>query len=140
MDAGPSVATGVLALSIVLSANALASEFWPRFRGPNGSGVSESGRLPTEFGLKTNLAWKTAVPTGSSSPIVAATRVFLTGYEGDRLLVRCLDLNKSLRRPEGIGDFLHKVNEVQGLRIDRKNALVETRYIQQVRDQAIETR
>jgi outer membrane protein assembly factor BamB len=93
VDAGPSVATGVLALSIVLSVNALASEFWPRFRGPNGSGVSESGRLPTEFGLKTNLAWKTTVPTGSSSPIVAATRVFLTGYEGDRLLVRCLDLN-----------------------------------------------
>ena len=28
---------------------------WARFRGPNGSGVSESGALPTEFGPAKNV-------------------------------------------------------------------------------------
>ena len=38
-----------------------ASADWTRFRGPNGTGVSESA-VPTEFGLDKNLKWKLELP------------------------------------------------------------------------------
>ena len=46
---------------------------WERFRGPNGSGVLESGDVPAEFGPDRNLVWKTALPPGHSSPVVTMT-------------------------------------------------------------------
>ncbi|HLA11910.1 MAG TPA: PQQ-binding-like beta-propeller repeat protein [Pyrinomonadaceae bacterium] len=64
---------------------------WLRFRGPNGTGVAEGFTLPTEFGLKKNLMWKTAVPFARSSPVVTANRVFLTASEGDKLITLALD-------------------------------------------------
>src|SRR5437762_7833799 len=70
---------------------------WPRFRGPNGSGISDAQNLPTEFGPLTNLMWRTEAPAGISSPVVANGRVFLTGFEGARLLTWCLDLKSGQR-------------------------------------------
>src|SRR5438132_10308857 len=67
---------------------------WPRFRGPNGSGVSESRGLPVEFGPMKHLAWRTAIPAGHSSPVVWGNRVFLTGYEQSRCFVVCLNRKK----------------------------------------------
>jgi len=56
---------------------------WSRFRGPNGSGVSESKNLPEKWGDSENLAWKTELPGhGSSSPIVWQNRVYVTAYSG----------------------------------------------------------
>jgi outer membrane protein assembly factor BamB len=53
--------------------------------------VAEGSTLPTEFGLKKNLVWKTAVPFARSSPVVTANRVFLTASEGDKLITLALD-------------------------------------------------
>ncbi|MFQ5742730.1 MAG: PQQ-binding-like beta-propeller repeat protein [Acidobacteriota bacterium] len=64
---------------------------WSRFRGPNGSGVADAVGLPVEFGPEQNVIWKTALPPGHSSPILSASRIFLTAFEGDRLLTICLD-------------------------------------------------
>lgn len=64
---------------------------WPRFRGPNGSGVSDSDNLPAEVGPDRNVIWKTAVPEGYSSPVLTEDRIFLTAVEGDRLLTISLD-------------------------------------------------
>ena len=75
---------------LVWSSAVLAAD-WNRFRGPNGSGVSDARALPIVFGPKTNLLWKTDAPQGSSSPIVAGGRVWLAGCEENRLLLRCLD-------------------------------------------------
>jgi outer membrane protein assembly factor BamB len=79
-----------------LSAKA-SGEDWPRFRGPNGSGIAAARGLPIHFGPETNLAWRTAVPAGNSSPIVLADRVYLTGHEENRRLVCCLDLKNGRR-------------------------------------------
>lgn len=49
---------------------------WPRFRGPNGSGVATGGSLPVEFGPERHLVWKTPLPPGHSSPVVSSNRVF----------------------------------------------------------------
>jgi outer membrane protein assembly factor BamB len=57
---------------------------WPQFRGPNGSGVSEATRLPIHFGPGKNVVWKTALPPGHSSPVIADDRIFLTAAEGGK--------------------------------------------------------
>lgn len=84
----------ILSLLLTLSAISVpgAGPDWPRFRGPNGSGVATvTAPLPTEFGPARNVAWKAAVPFGRSSPIVAGGRVFLTATEGDSLLTLAFD-------------------------------------------------
>ncbi len=64
---------------------------WPQFRGPNGSGLCPScGQLPVAFGPQKNVLWKTAVPAGKSSPVLAGDLIFLTAAEGDDLITMCL--------------------------------------------------
>lgn len=64
---------------------------WMRFRGPNGSGVSASTGLPTEFGPEKNLAWKTELPYSSSSPVFAKNAIYLTASTETQLVVLCLE-------------------------------------------------
>ena len=63
---------------------------WPQFRGPNGSGALEATNLPVEFGPSKNVLWKTILPAGHSSPVLAGDRIFLTAAEGGKLLTICL--------------------------------------------------
>lgn len=76
-------------LAAALVACACAGD-WPRFRGPNGSGVAETSALPETFGPGRNVVWKTALPLGHSSPILAGDRVFLTAVERNKLYTFCL--------------------------------------------------
>ncbi len=57
---------------------------WLRFRGPNGSGISEdSAATPVKWSPKENVKWKTKLPgAGVSSPIVVGDRVLVTCYSG----------------------------------------------------------
>jgi len=64
---------------------------WPRFRGPNGSGVSEARGLPVEFGSESNVLWKVDVLPGVSSPILVNDRVVFTASEGNKRFIICLD-------------------------------------------------
>src|SRR5262245_24932616 len=66
-----------------------AAEHWPQFRGPNGSGVSESAKPPKEFAPDTNQLWKIAVPPGASSPCVWSDRIYLTAFEDGKLETLC---------------------------------------------------
>jgi outer membrane protein assembly factor BamB len=79
------------ALTAILYSHRLpAAVVWPQFRGPNCAGVSESGRPPTDFGLTTNLLWKTELPAGLSSPCVWRDRIFLTAFDQRRLETICI--------------------------------------------------
>jgi outer membrane protein assembly factor BamB len=64
---------------------------WPQFRGPEGTGISADRGLPVEVGPEKNAIWKTPLPPGHSSPILAGPRIFLTAYEGEKLFTICLD-------------------------------------------------
>ena len=64
---------------------------WNRFRGPGGSGVAEGAPAPLEFGPQEALVWRTPLPPGKSSPVVAGKSVFLTAHEGEKLLTIALD-------------------------------------------------
>ncbi len=68
-----------------------AAADWNRFRGPNGTGVDDSHALPSAFGPEQNVMWKTALPNGYSSPVLDKNRIFLTGFDADKLYTICID-------------------------------------------------
>jgi outer membrane protein assembly factor BamB len=75
----------VLGLAILANAAPVlqASADWPRFRGPNGTGVAVDAAPPSTWSGTENVRWKLALPgPGSSSPIVSRDRVFVTCYSG----------------------------------------------------------
>jgi outer membrane protein assembly factor BamB len=78
--------TSVLFLGIsllVAPAPSQAAAEWPRFRGPNGSGLAPDSTPPSMWSETQNLKWKLALPgPGSSSPIIAGERLFVTCYYG----------------------------------------------------------
>ncbi len=74
----------VLFAAVALSAEESAA--WPRFRGPDGSGIADGQKPPLEFGPEKNVKWKIPVPSGMSSPVVAGDKLVLTAFEGGKLL------------------------------------------------------
>ncbi len=75
---------------VLTAVHCIAAEaWWPQFRGPNCSGVSETAHPPATFGPGTNQLWKVAVPSGMSSPVVWDDRIFLTTFDGAKLEVQC---------------------------------------------------
>src|SRR6266702_3808565 len=74
--------TDMMRLVIAMFAATAFSADWMQFRGPNGSGVGDATRLPSEFGPEKKVVWKTAVPPGHSSPVIAGDLIFLTAAEG----------------------------------------------------------
>src|SRR5215470_4160673 len=81
----------LFAILIALPLTSTASDEWSQFRGPNGSGVSETKGLPTEFGPTKNVVWKTELPAGHSSPVLTDDRIFVTAHTKEKLFVICLD-------------------------------------------------
>ncbi|MCP3920848.1 MAG: PQQ-binding-like beta-propeller repeat protein [bacterium] len=65
---------------------------WGGFRGNNGAGLATGdAALPEKLDREANQIWRTELPKGYSSPVVAGGRVFLTGAEDKRLLTLCFD-------------------------------------------------
>jgi outer membrane protein assembly factor BamB len=57
---------------------------WPRFRGPNGTGVSADKDVPIQWSEKEGILWKTPIPGhGNSSPIVWGDRLFIQSAADD---------------------------------------------------------
>lgn len=75
--------------ALLFAAN-LQAENWLRFRGPNGAGIAQRETVEKPS-LKDNLLWKTALPPGHSSPIVAADKIYLTAVEDERLYTFALE-------------------------------------------------
>jgi outer membrane protein assembly factor BamB len=70
-----------LILALFCAGQAIASDNeWSRFRGPNGTGVSGATNLPVEFGPEKEVVWKTPLPPGHSSPVLARTRIYITAH------------------------------------------------------------
>jgi len=88
------------AIVLLLSSFALSAEDkessvdWKQFRGPNGSGLSETKGLPQEFGPDKNVVWKIPLPPGHSSPILTEDYIFVTAIEQETLYTICLNRKK----------------------------------------------
>lgn len=82
----------VLALILITTAaGTAAAQTWPRFRGPNGEGVSEATTIPTRW-TAADYNWRVDLPgVGHSSPVVWGDQVFVTCGEDDGTqIIRCL--------------------------------------------------
>ncbi|WP_157605050.1 outer membrane protein assembly factor BamB family protein [Schlesneria paludicola] len=71
-------------LLVLASSHASFGADWSRFRGPNGSGVSQDqASTPVTWSQTQNIKWKVDLPgPGSSSPIVVGDKVFVTCWTG----------------------------------------------------------
>lgn len=77
--------TGFAALLLAAGTSRCAENAleWAQFRGPSGQGTSSAKGLPATWSARENVVWKTTLPgAGTSSPIVAGTRIYLTCYSG----------------------------------------------------------
>jgi outer membrane protein assembly factor BamB len=74
----------ISALAVIAAASSVSAENWPQWRGPGSQGISSEHNVPTEWSATKNVAWKTELPSGHSSPIVWNDRLFVTAaIEGD---------------------------------------------------------
>lgn len=73
-----------LALLLLASPLTLTAADWPQWRGPTADGRSPEANPPVEWSATENVAWKTPIEGwGTSTPIVADGRIFLTTQIGD---------------------------------------------------------
>ncbi len=91
-----------LAAVLALGSTAGAAEGeWARFRGPNGSGISEAANVPAKW-TERDYNWRIKLPgTGSSSPVVWGKRIFVTCGEPETakwLILRLLRLDPAHRQ------------------------------------------
>jgi outer membrane protein assembly factor BamB len=69
---------------------------WPQFRGPSGTGIAApSDNPPVEFGPTKHMLWKTAIPSGHSSPVVWGNRIFLSAFDKDTHTLEVLALDRA---------------------------------------------
>src|SRR5438552_7872839 len=80
----------IIGFGLFVAASTWAQE-WPRFRGPNGSGVSAT-ILPTRWADK-DYRWQVKLPgPGHSSPVLWGERLFVTSAgDAEKLHLVCLD-------------------------------------------------
>ncbi len=111
----PPTLVTMIVTSLLLADATAKAEDWPRFRGPNGSGVAETAGLPAEIGPARNVVWKTSLLPGHSSPVLVGDRIFLTAAEGDRLFTLCL------RRTDGGELWRREAPRPRREELDRRN-------------------
>jgi outer membrane protein assembly factor BamB len=96
-------------------AGAASAQNWTRFRGPNGTGISDLKGLPVAWTVS-DYAWTKDLPgTGHSSPIVFEKKLFVTSAEDDGARhIFCLDADTGAehwRHTVRLGkNHLHKMN------------------------------
>jgi len=71
----------IIFVLLALCPSLTQAQHWPRFRGPNGQGISQTKGIPAKWS-QTDYAWKTDLRgTGHSSPIVWNNVVFVTSAD-----------------------------------------------------------
>jgi outer membrane protein assembly factor BamB len=81
-----SLHTLAIAATLFGASAVISAENWPQWRGPNSQGVSSETSLPTEWAPDRNIAWKTELPDGHSSPSIWGDRIFVTAQiEGEAI-------------------------------------------------------
>jgi outer membrane protein assembly factor BamB len=82
-----------IACLLISLAAAMAAE-WPRFRGPNGTGVAADATIPVQFKEGDGILWKVPVPgKGNSSPVVSRGKLFVqsASEDGRERMLLCLE-------------------------------------------------
>lgn len=104
------------AVTVLTAMQSATAQEWTRFRGPNGSGISDAKTVPVKWS-DSDINWKAKLPgEGISSPVVWGDKVFVSAAEpvqGRRHLL-CLDAKTGRERWRQTESFRaykkHKVN------------------------------
>ncbi len=86
---------GLTVLVVVASISVSDAADWPRFRGPNGTGIAADKDIPVQWNEKDGILWKVPIPgVGNSSPIVWGKRLFLqsSATDGSARQLLCIDV------------------------------------------------
>ena len=68
----------VVCLVVHAGSQPASADNWPRFRGPNGTGIVSDKEVPIQWNEKEGILWKVPLPgNGNSCPIVWGNRLFL---------------------------------------------------------------
>ncbi|MEE8130269.1 MAG: PQQ-binding-like beta-propeller repeat protein [Vicinamibacterales bacterium] len=72
----------IVLLVVAVTAHGWAQE-WPQWRGPSADGIADVSSAPVRWSATDGVRWKTAlVGHGTSTPVIADNRIFLTGQIG----------------------------------------------------------
>ena len=86
----------------------LPAQEWTRFRGPNGSGISQAKSIPTEW-KESDFLWHVDLPgTGHSSAVLWGERVFVTSTADESGGIHVLCLNAPDGKQIWRRDFPHR--------------------------------
>jgi outer membrane protein assembly factor BamB len=80
-------------LCILFAAATILADDWPRFRGPNGSGIGVAANVPAQWTEK-DYNWTVKLPgVGHSCPVIVGNRLFVTCADetANKGVVLCLD-------------------------------------------------
>lgn len=92
---------------------------WQQFRGPNSLGIApENANPPAKLNLDKNLAWRTQLARGLSSPCIFDGKIFITGFnpKDSALIIYCINQNKGslLWERSVFPDTLENIKELLG--------------------------
>lgn len=110
-----SVRATLIVTAILFVQSFAAGQQWTRFRGPNGSGLSEAKSIPVTW-KENDYNWKIELPgRGHSSPVVWGKRVFVTSADEDKStrFLQCIDAadgNELWRRQFPFEKYKHHRN------------------------------
>jgi outer membrane protein assembly factor BamB len=82
-----------LTAALILAASTACAADWPRFRGPNGSGVADDPAVPVDWTAR-DILRKIPLPgRGNSSPVIVNGKLFLqaAGLDGNGRMMLCYD-------------------------------------------------
>ncbi|MGE0533414.1 MAG: PQQ-binding-like beta-propeller repeat protein [Pirellulales bacterium] len=81
------------ALAVLLIPRHLPAQEWTRFRGPNGTGLSQAANIPTTW-TDEDFNWKVELPgIGHSCPVVWKDQVYLTSADNETALRHVLAIS-----------------------------------------------
>ncbi|MCX5655906.1 MAG: PQQ-binding-like beta-propeller repeat protein, partial [Planctomycetota bacterium] len=86
------LALAAAAVLIITAALRAGEGDWPRFRGPNGQGISDATTVPAKW-TADDYNWKVKLPgSGHSSPVLWGDRIFLTCSDAEtaKRMIVCL--------------------------------------------------
>lgn len=106
-------------LFIAIGCLVLIAADWPRFRGPNGDGISSEKNIPVTWSTTDNVLWSVGIPgKGHSSPIVVGEKIFLqtASDDGSDRALLCLNTKDGKQqwsyKLEGNVGRTHKLNNL----------------------------
>jgi outer membrane protein assembly factor BamB len=85
------IAACLLGLAVLSIPGATRAEDWPHWRGPSRNDLTAEGAVFVDGEWNLQVAWRTGVGEGGSSPVVVGDRLYTMGWRDGQDFIMCLD-------------------------------------------------